>query len=207
MDTNLLTDIWQQLLPKLKEEYIVADRAFYCDAADRFTIKVVDDETGKNELPFETVLEAKFAASLAVTPGDLVGFFLHVASHQRCDLFWQRCPVPMEQFSAIQLDLIEEVYNQRLVSVVAPDFYEAFPTINAIYDVYKGFNVAKRKPLQTMFTKVCNTGDVQLDVLHQSLYNANPLDQTTFNIYMHVWSLLLSKPQIVAMIEQYESGD
>lgn len=206
MDTDTINDMWRQITPRLKQEYIVADREFYCAAADKFTLKLVEDDTDKNELPYETILPTHFVYIIGTTYGDLIGFFLHVASHQRCDLFWQRCPVMMEQFSAIQLDLIEEVYNQRLVSVVAPDFYDAFPTINALYDVYKGFNVAKRKPLQTMFTKVCDTGDDQLNELHRLLYNTNPLEQTTFNSYMRVWSLLLSKPHVVEMIEQYENN-
>ncbi len=195
---------WQQLLPYV-DSVIVADRDFYVDAARKFMITVVDDETDKWEQPFETVLEQSFAEQMIKDPKDLIAFFLHVASHQRCDVFWKRCPVPMEQFTAIQLDLIEEVYNQRLVSIVAPTCYDAFPIVNAAYDVYKGFDVAKRRPLQTMFTKVCDTGDDQLNELHRLLYSANPLEQTTFNSYMRVWSLLLSKPHVVEMIEQYEN--
>jgi hypothetical protein len=205
MDTNSINELWRQITPKLKQEYIVADREFYCDAADKFTIKLVEDDTDKHELPFETILPTHFVYIIGATYSDLVGFFLHVASHQRCDLFWQRCPVPMEQFSAIQLDLIEEVYNQRLVSVVAPDYYEAFPTINALYDVYKGFNVAKRKPLQTMFTKVCDTGIVTFDAVHEWLYRSDPLQQATFNNYMQVWSILLAKQELAAVITEYEN--
>jgi hypothetical protein len=97
------------------------------------------------------------------------------------------------------------VYNQRLVSVVAPDFYKAFPTINAIYDVYKGFDVAKRKPLQTMFTTQCDTGNPLFDTIHRWLYDNDPLSQNTFTMYMQLWAVSLKDPQIAAVIAAYES--
>lgn len=200
----MYNQMWRELLPYV-DSTIIADREFYLDAAHKFTISVVADETDKWEQPFETVLEQAFAEQSIKDPKDLIAFFLHVASHQRCDLFWQRCPVPMNQFTPIQLDLIEEVYNQRLVSVVAPTYYTAFPTVNALYDQYKGFDVAKRRPLQTMFTRECDTGDTQLNEVHTLLYNSDPLQQSTFNAYMRVWSLLLTKSRIAAMIVEYET--
>lgn len=205
MDTQTLNNLWQNIIPPLKRSCIVADHDFYNAAADQFTITVVDDETDKCERPYETVLEAGFVYALATTRRDLVGFFLHVASHQRCDLFWQRCPVPMEQFTPHQLDFIEEVYNQRLVSVVAPYFYDAFPTVNQMYDVYKGFDVAKRRPLQTMFTKQCQTGNRQFDTVHRWLYDNDPLNQNTFTMYMKFWQLFMKNVPCVQAIEQYES--
>lgn len=195
---------WLQLLPYV-DSVIIADREFYLDAARKFTVTVVEDETDKREQPFETVLEQSFAEQMIKDPKDLIAFFLHVASHQRCDVFWKRCPVPMEQFTAIQLDLIEEVYNQRLVSTVAPTYYDAFPKVNAAYDVYKGFDVAKRRPLQTMFTTQCQTGMVELDQLHTMLYSLDPLNHHTFTTYMVMWQFLLKDSRVSTLIEQYES--
>lgn len=205
MDTSTLNQLWRNALPVVKHEVIVADREFYNTAADLFTITVVPDETDKWERPYETVIEQPFASQNIAFSGDLVGFFLHVASHQKCDTFWQQCNVPMDTFPATHLDFIEEVYNQRLVSVVAPSFYDAFPSVNTLYDQYKGFDVAKRIPLQTMFTRVCDTGIPAFDAIHMWLYNHDPLKVRTFQVYMTLWRGLLQNYQCGSILDQYES--
>jgi hypothetical protein len=197
--------MWRDYVPVVQQQVIVADYEFYTVAAEQFTISIVDDESDKWEKPYETVLEEPFAKQVINGPEDLIGFFLHIASHQRCDLFWQQCPVPMEQFKPHQLDLIEEVYNQRLVSVVAPSYYDAFPSVNALYDQYKGFNVAKRRPLQTMFNRVCDTGNRQFNVIHHWLYGNDPLSQQTFNTYMKFWSMCLKDNSHAEAIDAYEA--
>jgi hypothetical protein len=205
MNTAALNQMWHDFVPFVKQTVIVADCDFYTAAADQFTITVVGDETGKCEHPFETVLEELFVKQVISCPEDMIGFFLHVSSHQRCDLFWKTCPTPMDQFTPDQLDFIEEVYNQRLVSIVAPQYYNAFPRINALYDVYKGYDVAKRRSLQTMFTKQSNTGNDTYDTVHTWLYRRDPLNLSTFQQYMNIWSLLIKDPHCAAVIAAYES--
>jgi hypothetical protein len=205
MNTTTFNQDWQDLAPIIKRSFIAADHEFYKTAVDQFKLTIVDDETDKWEKPYEAVLEAGFVDKAIEDVLDLMGFFLHASSHQRCDIFWQQCPVPMDMFTPHQLDFIEEVYNQRLVSVVAPDFHSAFPIMNARYDEYKGVDVAKRRPLQTMFSPNCDTGVDILNALHAWLYRNNPLSQQTFDTYMRAWFVLIDDPYIVQIIVDYES--
>ena len=205
MNADTLNRDWRDFAPTIKRSIIACDHDFYDAAVDKFTVSIVADESNKWEKPFETVLEAEFAEQEVEDVLDLLGFFFHVASHQRCDLFWEKCPVPMNTFTPHELDLIEEIYNQRLVKTVAPEWHSAFPLINMRYDEYKGFDVAKRQPLQTMFGPRCDTGIAELNTLHAWLYDSYPLSQQTFNTYMHMWTVLLGVPKIKEAIVDYES--
>lgn len=204
MNTEQLTEQWRTLVPLLKST-IQADREFYTAAVDKFSIVVVSDETNKHEAPYQTVIEYGFAVAEIRTRYDLIGFFLHIASHHKCDQLWEKCPTLMSTFTPDQLDFIEEVYNQRLVSVVAPNYYDLFPETTHRYDLYKQFNVDNRRQLQTMLTQRVATGDTLLDELHQWLYSSDPLLQQTFNGYIRLWSLLVTEPTVSELIDQYES--
>lgn len=198
-----LNQQWQEILPSVKETIIIADRQFYWPAADQFTIVLVDDETGKAEQPYQTILESAFAEQVIRSVYDLPGFFLHVASHHRCDVLWSKCPTPMCGFTPDQLDFVEEIYNQRLVNIVAPTYYEAFPAYCITYGHYKGYNDTIRLRLQTAFTQQCDTGNSMIDQLHRWLYQCDPLHQLTFNGYMQAWALLLADQSVSNLIQRY----
>lgn len=193
------------------KSYLKSDIEFYGNAVDQFSLQVVPDELSsaedRDEPPYGSILACSAFAKHVNTAADLMTHLLHSASHQRCDILWQRCPVPMNSINEQYLDWIEEIYNQRLVKVVAPDAFQQFPQALADWDRMDNKIIpVTRVDMQQMLLDDTKHPNQRLQQLHDWLYTVDPLDQRVFNQYMKVWVWLLETDVEVQQIMQEYVG-
>lgn len=195
-------------LPGLAEKCIVQDRDFFLSGLDRYQFIVIDDEENdtKEEPDYATMAPLSFYAQHVRSANDVMTQYAHVMGHKKCDALWQKCLIPKQIFSRSEIDLIEETYNQRLFSLVAPSICESFYKTFVAYGRYRGYkDQASREILNSLLTKKVHPDLFSsLKQIHTYLYQYNPLTQKTFNNYIRMWSVVLKIPEVKRSIAQYD---
>lgn len=195
-------------LPSLADKHIVQDREFFLSGLDNYQfIVIADDENENKEEPdYASMMPLSFYTENVLTGLDVLTQYAHVMGHKKCNQLWLKCPTPKQFFSRHEIDFIEEMYNQRLFSLVAPAIYDNFYRTFLNYGKYRG---TKHPELVEVLSSVL-TRKVHPDLLaslkqiHTGLYQYNPLNQKTFNQYIRLWTVALRIPEVKRSIALYD---
>lgn len=171
-------------------EFIKSDHDFFLSSVDKFTLTIIDDcvNSSKIEPEFGSMIPKSLADIIITDDKSVVVHYVHIMCHKKCKELWKNCPVPYHFFKHHEIDFIEEMYNQRLISEVAPELYDDFYQIMKYFDEIISPSNKFRPIANTVLTIVPNDllPRTLLDI-HQQLYLSDPLMQNTFDNFITSW--------------------
>lgn len=191
-----------QFMPNMVK-CIVADHEFWYDAAQQYTVAFTTEPDATSPA-FTSTFTVDYFLTYINTDEDLRGHFFHVGTHERCQWMWRKCPVIISLFNEHYLDVIEDVYGQRLLSVVAPGQYGGVKQriVNCLAS--RGQTLTPlREEINTLMTQEPSTTFPIFNAIHAWLYAANPLEQTTFDTYIKVWLCAVSNDEVQYALTEY----
>ena len=191
-------------------DYLHTDDAFFLDLVDQFNV-VIYDGGEKAERDMECWLERNYFLATVTTWNDLITHFFHLACHKKCESLWKQIRTDKSQFTSAEIDFFEEIYNQRIMSIVAPDLYWAF--VDAMTDYIHLVKDHPSNPLTPERRRIrreivsllrprSDSSSGYLNILHQTLYAKGPLKVRTFSDYMTTASALRELPCVRRIISE-----
>jgi len=184
---------------------------FFVQALDKFNFQVVGVEEGfkMDEPEYGCIFNTdRFNLQLR-NYDDLLAQVIHTCLHEWCELAWFNTPTPKQSFTAIELDVLEELYGQALMSHIAPYRYELFPDNLREYFEFVNKNTEDTKPV---FDKIfglmtfaigSKVEDSRLCTVMTWLYASNVLDQPTFARFIALCDALIKHTDFRAIIQEY----
>jgi hypothetical protein len=207
-----MKDTLQQLVDDAKiiiPNYITKDFDFFVSGIDKFTLSTIPDNqfNDKEEPDFGVLLPESGVRNYIHKPEDIIVHYIHIMCHKKCKIFWKTSAVPYYFFRKHEIEFIEEMYNQRLMDVVAPLMYDEFI---AIYKIAEQFSTKSNDftvAMNTVLTKEPSALLPEwLHKIHKDLYSADPLLSETFNEYIKAWFENFAKHNVREIIKNYEFG-
>ena len=202
-----LKDLLDQTPQLIHDYFDCRDISRFIDNLSCYQLLATDSDDEKEEPDFATVLPIKVTQELIKTPLDALVMYSHFIGHRICDDAWTKNKVPKNHFPQHAFDLIEDIYVQRIFQVIAPEIYDRFYQFFCMFDMRRPFQHRSiRSILNTMMWKFIYKELPQPAIaVHQFLYEANPLDQETFNNYIRYWYGLLKIPEFAELVEKYDA--
>jgi hypothetical protein len=110
---------------------------FLIENFPRFEILTYPDNNPRPEdLPFKTIVPESQYPIIFQNQDDVTANCLHVCGHQFIERMWYNIRVPKGTFTDSQIDFLEDIYIQSVVSQIAPKYLELYPQqllrINAV---------------------------------------------------------------------------
>jgi hypothetical protein len=171
-------------LPQLADAIVEKDRDFFLSGLNAYSFKVILDEENaeKKEPVLGTLMGVSLFNKCVYCSVDLLIHYLHVMAHEKCSSFWKKIRVPYNDFTEKEINFFEELYNQRLLEVVAPVVSDDFYKIICAYDETVEFkNPILRKNINTLFTSHLNQYVPSvLITFKRKLARLDPLEVSTF---------------------------
>lgn len=197
-------------LKDLTEEELWADKEFFMSGIEKYSLTVIDDvdnNENKNEPDYGTMLPISFAQQDILEAKDVVVHYLHVMGHKKCMEFWKKCPYDRNRFKSNELDFIEEMYNQRLFMIVAPEQHIRFFNCFVAYDQFRPFKNRDARDVLNSLLQIKPHEEVPLYLkhIHERLYAADPLSQITFNRYIGDFMDALARTSFSVVIQHYDA--
>jgi hypothetical protein len=196
-------------LPQLAATLVIADVEFWQSGLDKYQFIVISDESNetKDEPQFCTMLPLSFFNKYIKSSTDVFVHYMHVMGHKKCYELWKQSSTSMYTMNKSELDFIEEIYNQRLFSVVSPSIYDSFYQCVLDYDKTMPWKYRQlRAMLNTLLTKQPYPGIPDLITqLHTELYVNDPLSAETFTRVMWMWTKLLTLNQVREAVVLYDT--
>lgn len=187
--------------------YIEANIPFFREGIERYQLLTIPDDADtpdKKEPDTGTLLGVSYFIKYVRTIEDVCAHMMHVLCHELCDQMWSKIAFPMETFSVDQLDFMEEIYNQRIVDVVAPRLHAEFPRVLKEFETHNREITDYRAQVQTTLTHSAVVEAQSLQMLHAWLYQSNPLQLQVFDTYMRMWKQMFDvDPEIKALSKNY----
>lgn len=196
-------------LRDLTEEELRADKDFFLSGIEKYSLTIVDDADNedKDEPDYGTVLPLSFFQYDIKKAKDVVVHYIHIMGHKKCMEFWKKCPYMRNQFTRDELHFMEEMYNQRLFMIVAPEQHKRFFNCFVEYDRYRPF---KHQDLRDILNSLLQTKlhpevPMYLRLIHENLYSFDPLAQVTFNRFVREFGMALTTTSFRELIEHYDA--
>ena len=206
-EANALARQYVSELRPLVEKALIADKGFFLSGLDQYSLTVIADEDNekKEEPDFGTVLPLGYFNSDIFSAEDVVVHYLHVMGHKKCQAFWKQIPVPYNDFQIGEIHFLEEMYNQRLFSRVAPELYNRFYECFKQGSQFRNFaNLSLRETINTVLdTKVADEVPEFLARIHEKLYRFDPLLLQSFHWYVLYFHTALQYGHFRKLIEEY----
>ena len=207
-EANVIAKRYVSELRPLVEKALVADKSFFLSGLDKYSLTIIADEDNedKEEPDFGTMLSLSYFNAGIHSAEDVVVHYLHVMGHKKCQAFWRKIDVPYNDFRIGEVHFLEEMYNQRLFSRVAPElhsrFYECFKLASRLH----GFvNRTLRETLGSVLDmRVSNETPHFLARIHEKLYQFDPLLVQSFNWYVLYFHTALQHGNLRELIEAYD---
>lgn len=207
-EANVIAKQYVCDLRPLVEETLVADKRFFLSGLDHYSLTVVADESNevKEEPDFGTVLPLSYFNSDIFSAKDIVVHYMHVMGHKKCQTFWKQIAVPYNDFQIGEVHFLEEMYNQRLFSRVAPELYNRFYECFKRAGQFRNFvNKTLRETINTVLDrKVSFEEPVYLARIHEKLYRFDPLLLQSFHWYVLYFHTSLKYGDFRQLIEAYD---
>jgi hypothetical protein len=184
---------------------------FFVQALDKFNFRIVGVEEGfkMDEPEYGCIFNtARFKLQMR-NYDDLLAQVIHTCLHEWCELAWINTPVPKHSFTAIELDVLEELYGQALMSHIAPYRYELFPDNLREYFEFVNKNTEDTKPV---FDKIfglmtfaigSKVENPQLCAVMTWLYANNVREQRTFAQFIVLCNALIHQTDFRSVIQEY----
>ncbi len=207
-EANALARQYVSELRPLVEKVLIADKGFFLSGLDQYSLTVIADEDNekKEEPDFGTVLPLGYFNSDIFSAEDVVVHYLHVMGHKKCQAFWKHTPVPYNDFQVEEVHFLEEMYNQRLFSRVAPGLHSRFYECFKRADQFRNFvNQDLRKILHTVLDmKVSEGVPYFLMRIHEKLYRFDPLIAQCFQWHALYFYDALQHENFRELVQAYD---
>lgn len=207
-EANVVAKQYVCELRPLVERTLIADKGFFLSGLDRYSLTVVEDEDDdvKEEPDFGTVLPLSYFNSDISSAEDVIVHYLHVMGHKKCQAFWKQISVPYNDFKIGEVHFLEEMYNQRLFSRVAPELHARFYECFKRGSEFRNFvNPALRETINTVLDKTVSTGvPVFLSRIHEKLYRFDPLLLQSFHWYVLYFHTAIQCGEFRQLVEAYD---
>lgn len=206
-EANALARQYVSELRPLVEKILIADKGFFLSGLDQYSLTVIADEDNekKEEPDFGTMLPLGYFNSDIFSAEDVVVHYLHVMGHKKCQAFWRKIDVPYNDFRIGEIHFLEEMYNQRLFSRVAPELYQPFYECFKRGNEFRKFvNPALREIINTVLDKtVSDEVPILLSRIHEKLYRFDPLLLQSFHWYVLYFHTAVQHGEFRSLIESY----
>ena len=207
-EANVIAKQYVCELPSLVERSLIADKDFFLSGLDQYSLTVVADEDNvvKDEPDFGTVLPLGYFNSDIFSAEDVVVHYMHVMGHKKCQAFWKQIAVPYNDFQIGEVHFLEEMYNQRLFSRVAPELHNRFYECFKRGEQFRNFvNRSLRETINTVLDKTVSLGVPDYLVrIHEKLYRFDPLLLQSFHWYVLYFHTALQYGDFRQLIEAYD---
>ena len=194
-------------LRPMVERVLIADKDFFLSGLDQYSLTIIADEDNeeKEESDFGTMLPLSYFNSDITSAEDVVVHYMHVMGHRKCQAFWKKISVPYNDFHIGEIHFLEEMYNQRLFSRVAPELYHRFYECFKRGGQLRSFaNLPLRETINTVLdTKVATEVPDFLARIHEKLYRFDPLLLQSFNWHVLYFHTALQYGHLRQLIEEY----
>lgn len=202
---RMLTDLIRSIeFRQLVLTEVIVDIPFYNAALDRFIVKLVDASMhdDKREPAYGSIFPAEVFDCAVQTHTDLVTLFFHVALHEKCNIFWQRCSTRKSNFTNLQRDIIEEVYSQAILHIVAPTYHGLFADFfrRCVPQVTQPLALPSCNTVIEMMNYPYVSNYTELNELHSWLYSNDTQEQDTFNTFITTFDRLITSPGTVQLL-------
>jgi hypothetical protein len=208
-EANAIVAEYHLQLPALIDKSILVDIDFWKSELNTYQFVVIDDalNSSKEEPPYCTMVPLSFFVDNIKSPLDILVQYIHVMGHEKCRQLWLQSIAPRRLLSRDEIDFVEEIYNQRLFSVVAPSVYDPFYQSFVAYEkVFNWTHPDLRMILNTLLTQTPHPNvPPPMIQIHSYLYSNDPLDQNTFDRVMWMWIKLLTTSSARELIQLSET--